>query len=34
MITALIAEHDLDPARSFLIGDMPRDVRGGCRRRG
>ncbi len=26
MITALIAEHDLDPARSFLIGDMPRDV--------
>ena len=26
MITALIAERDLDPARSFLVGDRDRDV--------
>ena len=26
MILSLMAEHDVDPARSFLIGDMERDV--------
>jgi D-glycero-D-manno-heptose 1,7-bisphosphate phosphatase len=35
MILRAILEHDLDPTRSFLVGDRPTDIlagaRGGCR---
>lgn len=31
MLTRAIAEHDLDPARSFIIGDQPTDIEAGRR---
>ncbi len=31
MLTRAIAEHDLDPARSFIIGDQPTDIKAGRR---
>lgn len=31
MLTRAIAEHGLDPARSFIIGDQPTDIEAGRR---
>lgn len=31
MLTRAIADHDLDPARSFIIGDQPTDIEAGRR---
>ena len=31
MLLRAIAEHDLDPARSFIIGDQPTDIEAGRR---
>ncbi|MFN3838286.1 MAG: HAD family hydrolase [Brevundimonas sp.] len=31
MLMRAIAEHDLDPARSFIIGDQPTDIEAGRR---